>query len=43
MTLNNFFGGCDGVVGQYDTPISFKYDVSLKSTIRKPEIPGKCH
>ena len=31
------------VGGQYDTPVSFKYDVSLKPTIKKPEIPGKCH
>ena len=28
------------VVGQYDALISFKYDVSLKLAIRKPEIPG---
>ena len=25
------------------TPVSFKYDFSLKSNIRKPEIPVKCH
>ena len=29
--------------GQYDCPVSFKYDVSLKSAIQKPEIPVKCH
>ena len=27
-------------MGQYDALISFKYDVSLKLAIRKPEIPG---
>ena len=32
-----------GVVVNMVTPVSFKHDVSLKSTIRKPEIPVKCH
>ena len=27
-----------GIGGQYDTSVSFQYDVSLKSTIWKPEI-----
>ena len=27
-----------GIGGQYDTSIRFQYDVSLKSTISKPEI-----
>ena len=28
---------------QYDTPVNFKYDISLKSVFQKQEIPGKCH
>ena len=28
---------------KYNTPVSLKYEVSLKSTTEKPEILGKCH
>ena len=33
----------EGGLCWYDAPISFKYDINLNSTIRKLEIPGKCH
>ena len=34
---------CTQLTKKYNTPATFKYEVSLKSTTEKPEILGKCH
>ena len=34
---------CTQLTKKYNTPATFKHEVSLKSTTEKPEILGKCH